>query len=108
MPETISGERPSRPIQTDVRRVQPDPAGGRPIDVAVLRFDEAFQGLVSQRDDLAVLTTGMEMARRIQRRLRDLFEHLGERAESLRKIIPDQQKLVAEIDQQLCDRTAAR
>jgi hypothetical protein len=103
---TLPAERPARPNQAS--EPQPKRGLGRPVDIAVKGFDAAYQGLIVMEDDLAAIVCGTEMARGVQRRLRDLCDHLNVRALRLRAIIPDQQQLVTEIDGALSARTASR
>jgi hypothetical protein len=133
MPATVTMHPSARPNQTNVRRIQPNPDGGRPIDALILGFEGSFQGLIAERDDAVAIKRGLVMLRqcldvevtmarrllvkdatrgtwRLQRTLHDqmrrLCDHLAARSARLTThIIPDQQKIVSELDHHLCERS---
>jgi len=117
---------------TGVRRVQPNPIGGRPTDPLVLGFEGSFEGLIATENDADAIVRGLEMLvqydsiaqielnklcqthaldsdRALIRELRKikirLITHLAERANRLKStVIPELQSITTSLDRELEDR----
>jgi hypothetical protein len=106
MTTTLAPGRPARLNQAAEPKVRR--RSGRPIADLVSAFETAFEALVVEKDDAAVMLRGLAMLSAVHRQLRALSDHLSERAERLRGLIPVQSEIVKSLDRELCARTAAR
>jgi hypothetical protein len=103
---TVAARRPARLNQASEPKVKR--GSGRPVADLVSAFESAFEALVVEKDDAAVMVRGLAMLSAVHRQLRALSDHLSERAERLRGLIPVQSEIVKSLDRELCARTAAR
>jgi hypothetical protein len=125
------------PKRTTVPRIQPSMDGGRPADIEILGFEGSFEGLVVEKDlkkNIAgtvvlqeralnhYVTIGRRISatkgpasrddlrdmRRLESLLSRITAHLYSLVDRLDKAIPEEQRIVTTIDNELCAREATR
>lgn len=76
MGATVTDLRSARPNRPHVRRVQPDPRGGRPVDPLMEGFEGTFQGLIVCKDDEQLDGDWIETLRFVAAREQTLVRHI--------------------------------